>query len=101
MRISRYLIVGYVTRFFARQFARNGLPFWSPRRWLILALVAVLPVKTLGFLTWRGGAWYLSPKVRCATRPHPIAALAIVAALVGLAINRERLPAWAAARLPI
>lgn len=101
MRISRYLIVGYVTRFFARQFARNALPFWSPRRWLILALVAVLPVKTLGFLTWRGGAWYLSPKVRCATRPHPIAAVAIVLALIGLALNRERLPQPVTARLPI
>ncbi|MBJ7521936.1 MAG: hypothetical protein JHC84_19710 [Solirubrobacteraceae bacterium] len=97
---SRYTIVGWLTRYGARLFARHHLPLWSPKRWLILWLAAVVPVKVLGFLTWRGAAWYLDPKVRAATHPGPLLAAAIVGVLIGILLGRDRLPAPVSQRLP-
>lgn len=100
MQISRSWLVGVLTRFAAQRFARLRMPWWSPKRWVILGVLAVLPVKVLGFLTWRGATWYLNPVVRRATRPGPTAAAAIVIALIGVALGRERLPAPVQQRLP-
>lgn len=97
---SRYTLVGYLARFAARRFARLGLPLWSPKRWLILGLLAVVPVKVLGFLTWRGALWYLNPRARALTHPGPVAAGAIVVALIAVLLQRDRLPGPVASRLP-
>ncbi|MBJ7331094.1 MAG: hypothetical protein JHC95_14445 [Solirubrobacteraceae bacterium] len=92
MPSSRYTVVGLVARFAARRFAHKGLPIWSPKRWAILAVTAVVPPKVLGYLTLHGSHWYLGPQYRWFTRPGPGASALIVAAFVGLALNRERLP---------
>lgn len=98
MSSSRYLVVGVVTRRGGRWAVRRRFRPWSPTRALVLAVLALLPTRVLGFLTWQGIAWYVGKRLDALKRPAP--ALLIVALAIGLLLNRDRLPAAIDRRLP-
>jgi hypothetical protein len=100
MSTSRYLVVGVVTRHGGRWAIRRRYRPWSPTRALLLALLAWVPPKVLGFLVWEGAAAHLPRRLRLATRPGPLVALGIVLIAIGIELVRDRLPAVIERRLP-
>lgn len=100
MSTSRYLVVGVVARHGGRWAIRRRYRPWSPTRALLLALLAWVPLKVLGFLVWEGAATYLPRRLRITTRPGPAVALGIVLIAIGIELLRDRPTAQSACRLP-